>query len=59
MRTRFVTFWAAFVRGATRALLVALAAVPWLLGLLVGLLVSLTLWIIVAAMDGYKIGRGS
>ena len=39
------------------ALLACLAAVPWLLGLLVGLLVSLTLWIIVAAMDGYRVGR--
>ena len=39
------------------ALLAFIAAVPWLLGLLVGLFVSLTLWIIIAAMDGYRVGR--
>jgi len=39
------------------AILALLALVPWLIGLLVGLVVSLTLWIIVAAMDGYRVGR--
>ena len=39
------------------ATLALLALVPWLAGLLVGLVVSLTLWIIVAAMDGYRVGR--
>ena len=37
--------------------LALLALVPWLIGLAVGLVVSLTLWIIVAAMDGYRVGR--
>jgi hypothetical protein len=37
--------------------LALLALIPWLLGLAVGLVVSLTLWIIVAAMDGYRVGR--
>jgi hypothetical protein len=37
--------------------LLLLALVPWLLGLLAGLLVSLVLWIVVAAMDGYRVGR--
>ena len=40
-----------------RILLALLALVPWLVGLAVGLVVSLTLWIIVAAMDGYRVGR--
>ena len=40
-----------------RAILALLALIPWILGLLVGLVVSLTLWIIVAAMDGYRVGR--
>jgi hypothetical protein len=39
------------------AILALLALVPWLIGLAVGLVVSLTLWIIVAAMDGYRVGR--
>jgi hypothetical protein len=37
--------------------LALLALVPWLIGLAAGLVVSLTLWIIVAAMDGYRVGR--
>jgi hypothetical protein len=39
------------------AVLALLALVPWLIGLAVGLVVSLALWIIVAAMDGYRVGR--
>jgi hypothetical protein len=39
------------------AALALLALVPWLLGLAVGLVVSLTLWVIVAALDGYRVGR--
>lgn len=38
--------------------LYALAAVPWLLGLLAGLIVSLALWLLVATLDGYRTGRG-
>jgi uncharacterized membrane protein YqjE len=39
--------------------LTLLAIVPWTLGLVVGLLVSLIVWIVVAAMDGYRVGRGA
>lgn len=39
------------------AALYLLALVPWLLGLLAGLVVALVLWWVVAAMDGYRVGR--
>ncbi len=51
---RFATSSAAFARDAA---LYLLALVPWLAGLLVGLVVALVLWWLVAAMDGYRVGR--
>ena len=37
--------------------LALLAAIPWLVGWLLGLLVSLTFWTLAALMDGYHKGR--
>lgn len=52
---RYATLSAAYARDAVLWLLVAL---PWLVGLVVGLVVALALWWVVAAMDGYRTGRG-
>jgi uncharacterized membrane protein YqjE len=56
MRTRFATSLVDFAKATALTLI---AIVPWTLGLVVGLLVSLTLWIAVAATDGYRVGRGA
>jgi uncharacterized membrane protein YqjE len=53
---RFATSLVGFAKATALTLL---AAVPWTLGLVVGLLVSLIVWIVVAAMDGYRVGRGA
>lgn len=39
------------------ALLWLLAAGPWTLGLLTGLVVTAALWCVVAVLDGYRAGR--
>lgn len=52
---RYATLSVVYARDAALWLL---ALVPWLGGLLMGLVVALVLWWVVAAMDGYRIGRG-
>lgn len=57
MPTRFAILSAVFAERLRFALLWIIAIVPWLLGLVVGLIVTVTLWCVVAAMDGYRTGR--
>lgn len=57
MPTRYATLSAGFVKRFRLALLWLLAIIPWVLGLMVGLIVTVTLWCVVAAMDGYRTGR--
>lgn len=54
MLMRYVTLWGGYAKAV---LLYTLASIPWLTGLLIGLTVSLVLWLVVAALDGYRIGR--
>jgi hypothetical protein len=49
-----LTDWRGSLQAAT---VVLLAAIPWLIGLIVGLLVTVTLLVVAALIDGYKTGR--